>query len=135
MDDSIVTSPITEKKESFWDHTVLELFPKPLSGDLPTEGTPAEWIANDQVFYAQGDDELVIYYVPLAEILRIKIEKYIGWIHSWVFNNIYVYTPWGKRRMKEVDEFFDSIPTITEEELREIIDDDEEYDDFLEIVG
>ncbi|GAG44023.1 unnamed protein product, partial [marine sediment metagenome] len=47
MDDSIVTSPITEKKESFWDHTVLELYPKPLSGDLPTEGTPAEWIAND----------------------------------------------------------------------------------------
>lgn len=120
---------------SFWDHTVLELYPKPLSGDLPTEGTPADWIANDQVFYAQGDDELVIYYVPLVVILWIKLKKYAGWIYSWIFNNIYVYTPWGKRRMKEVDERLASIPVITDEELREMFDDDEEYEDFLEVVG
>ena len=120
---------------SFWDHTVLEIYPKPLSGDLPTEGTPADWIANDQVFYAQSDDELVVYYVPLVVILWIKAKKYIEWVHSWVFNNIYVYTPWGKRRMKEVDERLASIPTLTEEEVREIFADDEEYDDFLEVVG
>lgn len=120
---------------SFWDHTVLELYPKPLSGDLPTEGTPAEWIANNQVFYVQGDDELVIYHVPLIVILWIKLKKYFAWIRSWVFNNIYVYTPWGKRRMEEVDKFLDSIPVITDEELREMFDDDEEYGDFLEVVG
>lgn len=135
MDDSIVTSPITEKKESFWDHTVLELFPKPLSGSFPTEGTPAEWIANEQVFYSQGEDELVIFYAPLWWILWIKLKKYAEWIYSWTYNNIYIYTPWGKRRMEEVDEFFDSIPVITKEELREMFDDDEEYGDFLELVG
>jgi hypothetical protein len=37
--------------------------------------------------------------------------------------------------MKEVDERLASIPVITEEELREMFDDDEEYDDFLEVVG
>jgi hypothetical protein len=120
---------------SFWDHTVLELYPKPLSGNFPTEGTPAEWIANEQVFYCQGDDELVIYYVPLVVILWIKLKKYTAWIHSWIFNNVYVYTPWGKRRMKEVDERFASIPELTEEELREMFDNDEEYDDFFEVVG
>ncbi|MCK4816790.1 hypothetical protein KA005_13555, partial [bacterium] len=120
---------------SFWDHTVLELYPKPLSGDLPTEGTPAEWIANDQVFYAQGDDELVIFYVPLRWILWIKVKKYAGQVYSWVYNNIYIYTPWGKRRMEEVDEFLDSIPTITDEEFRAMCADDEEYEDFLEVVG
>jgi len=120
---------------SFWDHTVLELYPTPLSGDLPTKGTPAEWIANNQVFYTQGDDELVIYYVPLVVILWIKLKKYVGWIHSWIFNNVYVYTPWGKRQIEETDKFFDSIPVITSEELREMFDDDEEYDDFLEVVG
>jgi len=135
MDDSIVTSPINEKKESFWDHTVLELYPKPLSGNLPTEGTPAEWIANDQVFYSQGDDELVIFYVPLYIILWIKLKKYLDWIHSWIFNNIYVYTPWGKRRMKEVDERLASIPVITDEEFRKLCADDEEYEDWLEVIG
>ncbi len=136
-DDSVVTSLVTEEKESFWDHTVLELYPKPLSGDLPTEGTPAEWIANDQVFYAQGHDELVIFYAPLRWILWIKLKKYVDWIYSLFLNNIYYpYTPWGKRQMEETDKIFDSgIEIIEEEELRKLFDDDEEYEDFLEVMG
>lgn len=107
--------------DKFWTHTVLELFPKPLSGSFPKEGTPSEWIEEGKVLYAQGDDELVVYYLSFWKILWWKLKQWGEAIHNWLFDNIYIHTPWGKKRMRKVDEFFASISVIGDEELEELI--------------
>jgi hypothetical protein len=69
-------------------------------------------------------------------ILWIKAKKYADWIYSWFLNNIYYpHTPWGKRKIEESNKFLDSNPAITDEEFRKLCEDDEEYEDWLEVIG
>ena len=117
-----------------WIHTVLEVYPKPLRGDFPTEGEPADWIEQKTVFFSQGDDETVILEVPLWLIFWIKLKQCGRTIYAWVFNNIYVHTPWGKKHMRRVDAFFAAIPVVGDEELREIMG-DEEFEAIGETLG
>jgi hypothetical protein len=108
-----------------WTHTVLELYPKPLKSELPTEGEPADWIEEGKVLYCQGEDRTVIIFTPFPVILRWKLGYWAQNIYDWFFNNIYVHTPWGKRYMAKVRERLNSYETISTEELADMLGEEE----------
>jgi hypothetical protein len=107
-----------------WRHTVLELYAKPLSGEFPTEGDPADWIEEGTVLYCQGYDDTVIYFAPLWKIVRVKLGAYAYTVWAFLYNNIWAKTPWWKRQSAkfwaEMEE-----NTISTEELSEMLDEEE----------
>ncbi len=118
-----------------WTHTVLELYPKPLRGNLPTEGEPADWIEQKIVYYAQGDDETVIYFTPLWRIVWIKIKQYVDVVDSAWINHLWSKTPWWKR---QTEKFWAEMKekTISTEELVELLEEDGiSSDDLKDLLG
>ncbi len=116
-----------------WRHTVLELYAKPLSGEFPTEGEPADWIEEGTVLWCQGYDDTVIYFAPLWRIVWIKVKKYADNIHSAWINHLWSKTPWWKRQSEkfwaEMEEH-----TLSDEELKELMG-EEDYAAMKELVG
>ena len=116
-----------------WRHTVLELYAKPLSGEFPTEGDPSEWIEKGLVLYCQGEDETVVYFMPLWKIVRIKLGAYAYTVWAFFYNNIWAKTPWWKRQTEkfwtEMEEHI-----IPDEKLKELMG-EEEYDTMEELIG
>lgn len=108
-----------------WTHTVLELYPKPLKGELPTEGEPADWIEEGKVLYCQGEDRTVIIFTPLPVILWWKIKYWAQGIVDWLWNIYYGYIPRGKRRIAEIRKRLNSYETISNEELMAMLSADE----------
>lgn len=116
-----------------WRHTVLELYPKPLSGGFPSEGDPSEWIEKGLVLYCQGDDETVVYFAPLWWLLWVKVKKYVDDIHSAWINHLWSKTSWWKR---ERAEFWAEQEgnTISTEKLKELMG-EKEYNAMGELIG
>ncbi len=116
-----------------WRHTVLELYPKPLSGDFPVEGDAADWIEDELVYYAQGRDDTVVFFAPLWWILWIKIKKYVEAIDSAWINHIWSKTPWWKRQSEKLwAEMEENV--VSTEELKELMG-EEEYNAMQELTG
>lgn len=116
-----------------WRHTVLELYPKPLSGEFPTEGDPVDWIEEETVLWCQGDDSTVIYFAPLWWILWIKVTKYVDAVRSAWINHVWSKTPWWKRRAAEFWAEREE-NTISTEELKELMG-EEDYAAMKEFIG
>jgi len=103
-----------------WRHTVLELYPKPLGGDFPAEGEPADWIEQGTVLYCQGDDSTVVYFAPLWWILWVKTKKYAYEVYAFFHNNLWAKMPWYRPfRFDDVE-----TKTVTTEELISMLKED-----------
>lgn len=95
-----------------WRHTVLELYA--LDGPWPTEGEPADWIGQKAVAYCQGEDRTVIIFTPIWRILWWKMHRWAEWAWSVVANLWYNYTPWGRKEIRRIQEWWDSLERSTE---------------------
>lgn len=119
-----------------WRHTVLELYPKPLSGEFPSEGDPADWIEEETVLWCQGDDSTVVYFMPLWKIVRIKLGAYAYTVYAFLFNNIWAKTPWWKR---QTEKFWDEVEenTISTEEFLSMVEEwgEDEREGLKELLG
>jgi hypothetical protein len=59
-----------------WRHAVLEIY-EPEEG-WPTEGTPADWIENNQVGYCDGDVECLVVLTPVWKLVAWKLRHWLG---------------------------------------------------------
>jgi hypothetical protein len=98
-----------------WTHAVLEIY-EPDDG-WPTEGTPADWIADSKVGYANGDAENLVYFIPIRHLLWWKLKG-----HGRDLRNSLEYL-WGfvtgenKRLEKEFEKWLDEME-ISEEDIK-----------------
>ena len=95
-----------------WRHTVLELYA--LDGPWPTEGEPADWIEAKSVAFCQGDDETVVVFTPLWRILFWKARQWKDDVWAMAFNAWARHTPWGRRHMLRIDDWFESLPVVSD---------------------
>ena len=101
-----------------WRHTVLELYA--LDGPWPTEGDPSEWIEKRLVSWAQGEDKTVILFTPTWRIVSWKLAWWSEELWGAIYNAWARYTPWGRRKMRELDAWFDSLPVVSEKDVNDL---------------
>ena len=88
-----------------WRNTVLELY-EPDEG-WPTEGEPADWIAEAKVGWCQGTAECLVVLTPMWRIAWWKVKYWAGLVAETL--SYYFYWKWWMMRHEKEFEWYEEI--------------------------